>query len=67
MDRLKRLKSALTGLTIDTVMEPSHDLVDRFVAQAEEQCFAPVALSLCTSRETEMRAEKKDPVAMNIE
>ena len=67
VDRLKRLKTALTGLTIDTVMEPSHDLVDRFVAQAEEQCFAPVALSLCTSRETEMRAEKKDPVAMNIE
>lgn len=67
VDRLKRLKLALPGLTIDTVIEPSHDLVDRFVAQAEEQCFAPVSLSLCTSRETEMRAEKKDPVAMSIE
>ena len=67
IDRLRKLKTTLPGLTIDSILEPSHALVDRFVAQAEEQCFQPVALSACTSRETEMRSERKDPVALSIE
>ena len=37
------------------------------MAQAEEQCFTPIPLSACTSRESEMRADKKDPVALRIE
>ncbi|CAE7877928.1 unnamed protein product [Symbiodinium microadriaticum] len=37
------------------------------VMRAEEQCFTPIPLSACTSRESEMRADKKDPVALRIE
>ena len=37
MERLGRLKASLTGLTLDAQLEPSHALVDRVVAMAEEQ------------------------------
>ena len=67
VDRLRKLKRDLPGLTIDSLLEPSHALVDKLVAQAEEQCFTPIPLSACTARESEMRAEKKDPVALRIE
>ena len=67
IDRLRKLKSSLPGLTIDSILEPSHALVDKAVSFAEEQCFSPIPLSACTSRESEMRADKKDPVALKIE
>lgn len=67
VDRLRRLKKDLPGPTIDSLLEPSHALVDKVVTQAEEQCLTPIPLSACTSRESEMRADKKDPVALRIE
>ena len=61
MDRLTRLKASLPGLTLDAQLEPSHSLVDRIVAMAEEQSVYYVELSLCTSRETEVNMLKKEP------
>ena len=61
MERLSRLKASLTGLTMDAQLEPSHALVDRIVAMAEEQSVYYVELSLCTSRETEVNMLKKEP------
>lgn len=61
MERLARLKASLTGLTLDAQLEPSHALVDRVVAMAEEQSVYYVALLLCTSRETEVNMLKKEP------
>ena len=62
MDRLGRLKAALPGITLDAQMEPSHALVDRVVAMAEEQSVYYIDLSLCTSRESEVNMIKKEPV-----
>ena len=61
MERLNRLKASLTGLTLDAQLEPSHALVDRIVAMAEEQSIYYVDLSLCTSRESEVNMLKKEP------
>ena len=61
MERLNRLKASLTGLTLDAQLEPSHSLVDRIVAMAEEQSIYYVDLSLCTSRESEVNMLKKEP------
>ena len=61
MERLSRLKASLAGLTLDAQLEPSHSLVDRIVAMAEEQSVYYVELSLCTSRETEVNMLKKEP------
>jgi len=61
MERLGRLKASLTGLTLDAQLEPSHALVDRVVAMAEEQSIYYLELSLCTSRETEVNMLKKEP------
>ena len=55
VDRLHRLHKSLPGLTFDSWLEPSHALVDRAVAFAEEQCLGPLELSKCTSREPELR------------
>ena len=62
MDRLGRLKAALPGITLDAQLEPSHALVDRIVAMAEEQSVYYIDLSLCTSRESEVNMLKKEPV-----
>ena len=62
MDRLGRLKAALPGITMDAQMEPSHALVDRVVAMAEEQSVYYIDLSLCTSRESEVNMLKKEPI-----
>ena len=59
VDRLRKLKRDLPGLTIDSLLEPSHALVDKLVAQAEEQCFTPIPLSACTARESEMRVQRR--------
>ena len=67
VDRLERLKQTLTGVTIDTWLEPSHSLVDKAVAFAEEQCLGPLELSRCTSREAEMRSEKRDAETFRLE
>ena len=61
MERLSRLKASLTGLTLDAQLEPSHSLVDRIVAMAEEQSVYYIDLSLCASRETEVNMLKKEP------
>ena len=61
MDRLTRLKASLPGLTLDAQLEPSHALVDRIVAMAEEQSVYYVELALCTSRESEVNMMKKEP------
>ena len=61
MDRLTRLKASLPGLTLDAQLEPSHGLVDRIVAMAEEQSVYYVELALCTSRESEVNMMKKEP------
>lgn len=61
MERLGRLKASLTGLTLDAQLEPSHALVDRVVAMAEEQSIYYLELRLCTSRETEVNMLKKEP------
>ncbi len=61
MDRLGRLKAALPGITLDAQLEPSHALVDRVVAMAEEQSVYYIDLSLCTSRESEVNMLKKEP------
>ena len=62
MDRLGRLKAALPGITMHAQMEPSHALVDRVVAMAEEQSVYYIDLSLCTNRESEVNMLKKEPV-----
>ena len=62
MDRLGRLKAALAGITMDAQMEPSHALVDRVVAMAEEQSVYYIDLSLCTSRESEVNMLRKEPI-----
>ena len=67
VDRLNRLHKSLPGLTLDSWLEPSHALVDRAVAFAEEQCLGPLELSKCTSRESELRSQKRDQVAFKIE
>ena len=67
VDRLDRLRKSLPGMTIDTWLEPSHALVDKAVSFAEEQCLGPLELSKCTSREAEMRSEKRDPVTFKLE
>ena len=67
VDRLERLKQTLTGVAIDTWLEPSHSLVDKAVAFAEEQCLGPLELSRCTSREAEMRSEKRDAETFRLE
>ena len=67
VDRLERLRKSLPGMTIDTWLEPSHALVDKAVSFAEEQCLGPLELSKCTSREAEMRSEKRDPVTFKLE
>ena len=67
VDRLDRVRKSLPGLTIDSWLEPSHSLVDKAVSFAEEQCLGPLELSKCTSRESEMRSEKRDPIAFKIE
>ena len=67
VDRLERLRKSLPGMTIDTWLEPSHALVDKAVSFAEEQCLGPLELSKCTSREVEMRSEKRDPVTFKLE
>ena len=61
LDRLKRLREALPGLTIDAQLEPSHNLVDRVMAMAEEQALTYVDLATCTSREAEIHHTKKAP------
>ena len=61
MDRLTRLKASLPGLTLDAQLEPSHTLVDRIVAMAEEQSVYYVELALCTSGESEVNMMKKEP------
>ena len=61
MERLNRLKASLIGLMLDAQLEPSHSLVDRIVAMAEEQSIYYVDLSLCTSRESEVNMLKKEP------
>ncbi|CAE7698871.1 unnamed protein product [Symbiodinium sp. CCMP2592] len=66
VDRLERLKKAL-GVTIDTWLEPSHSLVDKAVGFAEEGCLGPLELSRCTSREAEMRSEKRDAETFRLE
>ena len=55
------LNASLTGLTLDAQLEPSHALVDRIVAMAEEQSVCYVELPLCTSTETEVNMLKKEP------
>ena len=67
VDRLERLRKSLIGITIDTWLEPSHALVDKAVGFAEEQCLGPLELSKCTSREAEMRSEKRDPETFRLE
>eukprot|EP00439_Symbiodinium_sp_Y106_P004452 s11329_g1.t1 len=67
VDRLERLRKSLIGITIDTWLEPSHALVDKAVGFAEEQCLGPLDLSKCTSREAEMRSEKRDPETFRLE
>ena len=67
VDRLDKVRKSLPGLTIDSWLEPSHSLVDKAVSFAEEQCLGPLELSMCTSRESEMRSEKRDPIAFKIE
>ena len=67
VDRLERLRKSLIGVTIDTWLEPSHALVDKAVGFAEEQCLGPLELSKCTSREAEMRSEKRDPETFRLE
>eukprot|EP00439_Symbiodinium_sp_Y106_P009248 s15453_g1.t1 len=67
VDRLERLRKSLIGITIDTWLEPSRALVDKAVGFAEEQCLGPLELSKCTSREAEMRSEKRDPETFRLE
>lgn len=62
MERLNQLRASLTGLTLDSQLEPSHALVDRVVAMAEDQSIHYLDLSVCTSRETEVNMLKKEPV-----
>ena len=37
MERLNQLRAALTGLTLDAQLQPSHALVDHVVSMAEDQ------------------------------
>ena len=45
MERLGRLRTSLTGLTLDAQLEPSHALVDRVVSMAEERSIYYIELS----------------------
>ena len=62
MERLDQPRAALTGLTLDAQLEPSHALEDRVVSMAEDQSIQYLDWSLCTRRETEVNMMKKEPV-----
>ena len=60
LERLKRLRADLPGLTIDANLEPSHALVVKVMSMIEEQAIFYIDLPSCTSREAEINQKKKD-------
>ena len=61
VERLERAKKSLTGITIDTQLEPAHRLVDSAVQQAEDSTVRYIALKDCLSREAELLHGKSEP------
>eukprot|EP00435_Cladocopium_sp_Y103_P068987 s708_g32.t1 len=59
--RLERAKRTLTGVTIDTQLEPAHRLVDLAVQQAEDSTIKYIELKDCLSRESELMHSKTEP------
>ena len=60
IERLERARKDLTGITIDTQLEPAHRLVDMAAQQAEESTVRCIALKECVSRETELMHGKTE-------
>ena len=61
VERIRQLKVRLNGLIITPALEPSHQLIDKVVAQYEENSIKYLELSSCTSREQEILSEKASP------
>ena len=61
VERLERAKKTLTGITIDSQLEPAHRLVDAAVQQAEDATVRYIPLKDCLSRESELMHSKSEP------
>ena len=60
MDRVRRLKARLTGLTFTPATEPSHSLIDRACQQLDDNVLSYIPLNRCTSRQDETLQAKSD-------
>eukprot|EP00973_Karenia_brevis_P020733 2847219-Karenia_brevis.AAC.1 len=58
--RLEEVRNELTGLKISGKLEPSHALVDKFVAMQESGALRHIAWHELTSREAEVRGVKQE-------
>lgn len=59
--RTLQQRNRLRGLNLKGELEPSYSLIDRVVDQVENSELRYIAIEDLTSREMEMRGEKKDP------
>ena len=58
VQRLDDLRRRFPGVMLSPSLEPSHNLIDKAVHQAEENCVRLIQLHNCTSREQEIKSEK---------
>eukprot|EP00971_Amphidinium_carterae_P144378 2861457-Amphidinium_carterae.1 len=63
--RLAALKKELQGIVIDSDLEPSHALLDKYVAMREEGCLRFMGWASLTSRAQEMHgAQERTPTSL---